>query len=162
MDMQVIDTVFRIVHVATAITLVGGSVFMAFVLAPAAAQLSDAEHDKLRAALLGRWKKFVHLGVVLFIVSGFYNFAQMMPDHKGDRLYHVLVGTKVLIAFSVFFIAEALVGKSKAFEKMRANRPKWLKILVLLASVIVCISGFVKVRKYEAPADVAASAVGVE
>jgi uncharacterized membrane protein len=151
MDMQLLDTVFRIVHVATAITLIGGSIFMAFVLAPAAAQLSDEEHDKLRAALLGRWKKFVHIGVVLFIVSGFYNFARMVPLHKGDPLYHILVGTKILLAFSVFFIAEALVGKSKAFEKMRANRPKWLKILVLLAAIIVCISGFVKVRKFSAP-----------
>ncbi len=147
MDLSLIlDAVFRIVHVGTAITVVGGSVFMAFVLMPSATAISDDEHDKLRARVLGRWKMFVHIGVVLFIISGFYNFAKMAPLHKGDSLYHALVGTKILLAFGVFFIAEALVGKSKAFEGMRQNRAKWLTIIVTLAAIIVSISGFVKVR----------------
>lgn len=141
-----IDTLFRIVHVGTAITVVGGSIFMCFVLLPSAEQLNDEEHDKLRAGVIGRWKKFIHIGVALFIVSGFYNYFKMIPLHKGDGLYHALVGTKVLLAFSIFFIAEALVGKSKAFEKMRQERGKWLKIMILLAAVIISISGFVKTR----------------
>ncbi|NQV23909.1 MAG: hypothetical protein HQ518_06020 [Rhodopirellula sp.] len=142
----ILDTVSRVVHVGTAITLVGGSVFMAFALLPASAELSDEEHDKLRVGVLGRWKKFVGPGIGLFILSGFYNFARLAPLHKGDSLYHALVGTKILLAFAVFFIASALVGKSKAFDKLRQNRAKWLKILILLAAIIVGISGFVKVR----------------
>lgn len=159
---QLIDTISRIVHVGTAITLVGGSVFMAFVLLPISEQLTDEEHAKLRVGVIGRWKKFVHIGVVLFIVSGFYNFARMVPLHKGDSLYHALVGTKVLLAFGVFFIAEALVGKSKAFEKMRQNRGTWLKVLVLLAAVIVGVSGFVKVRKFEVSSVTTPPATNVE
>jgi uncharacterized membrane protein len=149
----ILDTVSRIVHVGTAITLVGGSVFMAFALMPAAAaNLSDEEHDRLREGVLGRWKKFVGPGIGLFLISGFYNFARMAPLHKGDSLYHALVGTKILLAFAVFFIASALVGKSKALDGMRQNRAKWLKILILLAAIIVGISGFVKVRgKYTPP-----------
>lgn len=141
-----LDSISRIVHVGTAITLVGGSVFMCFVLNPSAAQISDEEHEKLRGAVMGRWKKFVHIGVALFLVSGFYNFARLAPLHKGDSLYHALVGTKILLAFGVFFIAEALVGKSKAFESMRQKRGTWLTVIVLMAAVIVAISGFVKVR----------------
>lgn len=143
----ILDSVSRIVHIGTAITLIGGSIFMAFTLLPAAAaSLSDEEHDRLREAVLGRWKKFVGLGILLFLVSGFYNFARMAPLHKDDPLYHPLVGTKILLAFAVFFIASALVGRSKGLEKMRQNRAKWLKVLVLLAAIIVGISGFVKVR----------------
>lgn len=141
-----IGSISRIVHVGTAITLVGGSIFMAFVLIPSTSAISDEEHDKLRASLMGRWKMFVHIGVLLFLISGFYNYMTMIPKHKGDGLYHGLVGTKVILAMGVFFIGEALVGKSKAFEPMRQNRARWLKILVLLAAVIVGISGFVKVR----------------
>ena len=66
--------------------------------------------------------------------------------HKGDALYHALVGIKILLALGVFFIASVLVGRSPAFEGMRQNRAKWLKIIVILATVIVGISGFVKVR----------------
>ncbi len=149
----ILDTASRIVHVGTAITLVGGSVFMAFALMPAAAaKLSDEEHDRLREGVLGRWKKFVGPGIGLFLISGFYNFARMAPLHKGDSLYHALLGTKILLAFAVFFIASALVGKSKGLEGMRQNRAKWLKVLILLAATIVGISGFVKVRGVQGPA----------
>lgn len=147
MDTQLlIDAVSRIVHVSTAITLVGGSVFMAFVLGPAASSISDEEHATLRTGIMGRWKKFVHTGILLFIVSGVYNYSRAIPHHKGDGLYHGLVGGKILLAFGVFFIASALVGRSTAFEGMRNQRAKWLKIIVILATVIVVISGFVKVR----------------
>jgi len=143
----ILNTVSRVVHVGTAITLVGGSVLMAFALMPAAAaKLSDEEHDRLREGVLGRWKKFVGPGIGLFLISGIYNYVKAIPFHKGDGLYHGLVGTKMILALAVFFLASALVGKSKGLEGIRQNRAKWLKVLILLAATIVCISGFVKVR----------------
>ena len=159
MDSQLlIDVISRILHVSTAIVLVGGSVFMTFVLLPTAEQLSTAEHDKLRGLINGKWKRYVHAGILLFLVTGFYNFYRQLPNHKGDGLYHALVGTKILLALGLFFIASALVGRSAAFESIRASRAKWLKIMVLLAAIIVGISGFVKVRgpvtKPAAPAEV--------
>lgn len=144
--MWIIDIVSRIVHVATAITLVGGSIFTLFVLLPSAKELSEESHAKLAAAVAGRWKRFVHIGVLLFLVSGFYNYIQAIPDHRGDGLYHALLGTKMLMALVVFFLAAALVGKSPKLEPIRRNRAKWLKVLVLIAATIVTISGFVKVR----------------
>lgn len=145
-DLFVVDVISRFIHVATAIVMVGGTVFMRYVLMPAAAELSQTEHDQLRQRLLARWKRVVHSGIGLFVVSGFYNFFQALPKHKGDSLYHALVGTKVLLAFIIFFIASALVGRSAAFEKMRQQRAKWMGVIVLLAAAIVGISGFVKVR----------------
>ena len=143
----ILNTASRIIHVGTAITLVGGSVFMAFALMPAAAaKLSDEEHDRLREGVLARWKKFVGPGIGLFLISGFYNYMQAIPLHNGDGLYHALVGTKIILALAVFFLASALVGKSKALEGIRQNRAKWLKVLIILAAAIVGISGFVKVR----------------
>lgn len=144
--MWLIDVLSRIVHVGTAITLVGGSVFTVWVLLPSAKQLSDDAHTTLRTAVMGRWKYFVHVGIVLFLVSGLYNFVRALPDHDNDSLYHALMGTKILIALVVFFLAAALVGKSPKLEPIRQQRAKWLKVLVLLAAVIVAISGFVKVR----------------
>ena len=146
--MHWIDVVSRIVHIGTAITLVGGSAFILLVLMPSTRELAEDASDKLSAAVMGRWKRFVHLGVLLFLVSGFYNYARAIPNHKGDGLYHALIGTKMLLALGVFFLAAALVGRSPALEGIRRNRSKWLKLLVFLAAVIVCISGFVKVRGF--------------
>lgn len=145
-NLSALDVVSRIAHVATAIVLVGGAVFMRFILMPAAKELPDAEHDQLRQRLLTRWKRVVHGGIALLLLSGLYNYMQQIPKHKGDPLYHALLGTKMLLALVVFFIASALVGRSATFEKMRQNRAKWMGVAVLLSALIVGISGFVKVR----------------
>ena len=141
-----LEVLGRFLHVAAAIVMVGGTVFMRFILMPAAKQLPEAEHDQLRQQLLARWKRVVHIGIAMLLLSGLFNYMQQIPKHKGDGLYHALLGTKMLLALVVFFIASALVGRSATFEKMRQNRAKWMGLIVLLSVLIVGISGFVKVR----------------
>lgn len=141
-----IDVVSRITHVSTAIALVGGSVFTLLVLMPSAKLLTDEQHAVLAEAVTGRWKKFVHLGIVLFLVSGFYNYSQAIALHKGDGPYHMMLGIKMLLAFVVFFFASALVGRSQKLAGIRTNRKRWLTVVVILATVIVAISGYAKVR----------------
>ena len=142
-------TITRVLHIATAIVLVGGTFFVRFVLLPAAsANLPDDLHAKLRGAITATWKKIVHLGIALFIISGGINYYRVIAagTHKGDALYHALLGTKIILALVVFFIASALVGRSAAFEGMRRNPRRWLMVNLLLAGVIVAVSGFLKVR----------------
>src|SRR5438874_1735350 len=125
-----LQLVSRWLHVGTAIVLLGGTVFMRFVLLPAASKLPTDAHDTLRTHLLATWKMFVHIGVALFLATGLYNYiAVMIPLHKGDGLYHGLMGTKILLALGIFFLAEALVGKAPAFEKIRQNRKMWLAVI---------------------------------
>lgn len=141
-----LDVLFRVVHVATAILVLGGSIFMRFVLMPAAAELPDAEHNALRERVMGRWKKLVMIGIGLFLISGFYNYLVVtMPKHKGQGLYHGLVGTKIILAFIVFFLASALTGRAKAFEGIRNDSKKWLLITIVLALIVVAISGYLKI-----------------
>ena len=144
--MDWIAIVSRWTHIGTAIVLVGGTCFLRFVLAPAAAQLPDEHHAKLKELVMKTWKKFVHAGIALFLVSGFYNFLVVqVPLHRGDKLYHALMGTKILLALAIFFIASALVGRSKTFEGMRRNSKLWQSVILLLAAIVVGISGFAKV-----------------
>jgi uncharacterized membrane protein len=151
-------TITRILHVATAIVLVGGAFFMRFILMPAAAQsLSDADHASLRARIMTAWKRFVHGGIALLLASGAINYYRVIAEHthKGDGLYHALLGTKILLAMAIFFIASALVGRSATFEHMRQNARKWLAVNLLLALLVVAISGFLKVRGVPSPKGVA-------
>lgn len=136
----------RFVHVATAIVLVGGSVFTLLVLLPAGRQIDEGSHAQLLAAVIQRWKRYVHLGIVLFLISGIYNYMQAIELHPGDGPYHAMMGIKMLLALVVFFIAAALVGRSAKLEGVRRQRGKWLTALVLIALVIVAISGFLKIR----------------
>ncbi len=144
--MEYLEVVSRWIHVGTAIVLVGGSVFMRFILMPAAKDLPDDQHLALKGRIMGRWKRFVHTGIMLFMLSGAYNYYKAMPFHKGDKLYHPLIGTKIILAMIVFFIISALVGKSAKFESMRQNSKKWIAVAITLAAIIVGISGFARVR----------------
>jgi uncharacterized membrane protein len=138
----------RWIHIGTAIVLLGGMAFQRFVLLPSAAELPDAEHDKLRASVMGRWKKFVHMGIGLLLLTGFYNYLGA-PTPAAEpirwKLYHPLVGTKILIALALFVMSSGMVGRSHAFAGLRANPKRTLTIMLILGSLIVGISGFLKV-----------------
>jgi uncharacterized membrane protein len=142
----VLDVISRITHVTTAIVLVGGSIFSVLVLQPSVAGLADEAREGFLVGIISRWKKWVHLGILLFLVSGLYNYVRAIGDHKGDSLYHALLGTKMLLALAVFFLASALVGRSQGLKRFRESRRFWTTAMVLIALVIVGISGFVKVR----------------
>ena len=138
--------VSRVVHIATAIVVLGGSVFIRFVLMPAAAQLPEAEHLALRGRIMDKWKVVVMVGIVLFLASGFYNYLVVaLPQHRGDGLYNSLMGIKILLAFGIFFLGSALTGKAAAFESIRKNSKRSLGIIILLGFLIVVIAGYLKV-----------------
>ncbi len=137
-----VAVISRWIHVGTAIVLVGGTTFLRLIVHPAIHE----SHPELMGNIRERWKKFVHAGIALFLISGFYNYFQAMPLHKGDGLYHALVGVKILLAFLVFFLASALVGRSSGTQKFRDQAPKWTLIMLSVSFLIVAISGFVKVR----------------
>jgi uncharacterized membrane protein len=141
----IVNILSRWVHVMTAIVLLGGAIYVRWVLMPAAAELPPEEHDALRARLKQRWKKIVMLGITLLLVTGFYNFIVAIPAHKGQAVYHALMGIKILLAFAVFFIASVLVGRSAKFEPWRQNPKKWLGLLILLAAIVVGLGSVLKV-----------------
>ncbi len=142
--MVLLEIVSRWLHVGGAIVLVGGSVYVRFVLMPAAARLPDAEHAQLRESLRQSWAKVVGIGIGLLLLSGFFNYIRAMGQKPGG-LYHGLIGTKMLLSFVVFFLASALTGRSAAFENLRRNSRTWLSVTITLAAIVIGLAGVVKV-----------------
>ena len=143
--MELIDVLFRWMHVGTAIVLIGGSVFMRFVLMPATVELPDSEQQALRQRIMQRWKKIVMIGILLLVVSGFFNYVRKIQTSELTPLYNALMGMKILLAFGAFFLASALTGRSPALEKFRTDSKKWLLVLIALTAAVVAIAGFLKV-----------------
>jgi len=142
----ILPIIMRWLHIFAAIIAVGGIIFQRFVLMPAAnAALGDDIHDQLRAKVVGRWQKFVHVCILLFLVSGFYNYLVLTaPMHEGQSLYHALFGVKFLLALVVFLLAIVLTSRQGYAERFRKNAKLWLGLLALLAIIIVLISGVMK------------------
>jgi hypothetical protein len=133
----------RWIHLGSVIIALGGAAFMRFALLPAAkATLADDVHEKLREAVRVRWAKFVHAAIALLLITGSINFAILaIPPKVAPIPYHPIFGIKLLAAFAVFFVAEALMSRGPGFAKIRANRAKWLSVLLSLGALIVLLSG---------------------
>jgi uncharacterized membrane protein len=146
--------VTRVAHIGSAIVMVGGTVFLRYILMPVAERsLNPEDHEKLRDQILCVWRRVVHRLIIVFLISGFINYFRSMTDHHGDAFYHSMMGSKIILALAMFFISMALVGRSPSLENFRKQRAKWLSINIVLALVIVVISGVLKVRyKYSPPA----------
>ncbi len=149
MDLFPLDVLSRVLHILGAILLFGGSLFMFLVLAPAAKELPDAEHDAFKERVMKKWRAYVGMAIGLLIFTGFYNYlAVAAPAHAevDDKKYHMYMGIKILVAFVVFFFASVLPGRASAFEKMRQNSRFWSALTLILAAVVVGIAGFLRVR----------------
>jgi len=158
-----IVTLSRCLHVLGAIVLLGGAIFTRYVLMPAASQLPEAEHDQLKRGITRRWKPFVHGGITILVLSGFYNYLGVAAaQHQGDGKYHMLMGIKILLAMFVFFIVSVLPGRVRVFEGMRRNSRMWLTIAIVCATVVVILAGILKIRGIPATAAPAETTAAIQ
>jgi uncharacterized membrane protein len=143
-----LDVLSRWIHVMSAIALMGGALFAVLAVIPSLAGVDEETRTKIKASIRSRWAKVVHAGILLLLITGFYNYLAVTgPAHQGENkgLYHGLMGGKILIALGIFFLASVLVGRSQKFDAMRRQDRKWLTIVLLLASIVVGIGSFLKV-----------------
>ncbi len=136
----------RWAHILAAITALGGTLFIRFVLLPAAGTaLTGDEYARLRQSFMGRWKKLVHTCIALFLISGFYNYlVNSIPNHKGQPLYHALFGVKFLLALGVFYLALGLTAGGSFGSGLRKRSPYWMLWMIALAVLVVLLSGVLK------------------
>jgi uncharacterized membrane protein len=139
---QLVEVLSRWIHVGAAIVLLGGSTFIRFILLPEAERLPTEQHDQLRQGILVRWKRFVMAGITLLLVTGFYNY---LSRESFPPRYHMLMGIKILLALGVFFLGSALTGRSAGLAAIRQNARTWLLVLIVLATLVVAIAGYLKV-----------------
>lgn len=158
--------VFRWMHILAAITAVGATIFMRQALVPAVATLPQSEQPGFHDAVRKRWAMYVHLSIGFLLLSGFYTFIAYLRGYEfpeGSK-YHMFFGIKFLLALAIFFIASMLVGRSEASQRFRQKREFWLTLNVVLAVVLVCISGIMRFipRTPKTPAEPAAATALVE
>lgn len=124
---------------------VGGAIFTLFAVMPAVQVIPDDAKGYFHKALLGRFGKLLMFSIGLLLLTGFYNYlVNERVAHKGQAIYHGLMGAKILLALGVFFIASVLTGSSPAFEGLRKKRKRWLTLNVLMALAVVAIGAVLR------------------
>ena len=144
---------FRWLHILAAIVAIGGMVFCRLALMPALRTLDSEQRQQIHEAIRVRWSKVVAGSIGLLLISGLYNiFATIKaPYYKQLPEYYMYAfAVKFMLAFGIFFIASALSGRGKATEKIRQNGGFWLTVNLLLALLLVCISGVLRMSHHGA------------
>jgi len=142
----------RWLHILSATVMAGGAIFMRYALLPVLEAREAGDRSELSQAIIGRWKVFIHSGIAISLITGLYNFYVRFHDVK-PMPYHALFGLKFLLALVVFFIASALVGRSKGLAPMRANPRLWLNINVGLALVIILVGSVMRYSPLRPPVE---------
>jgi uncharacterized membrane protein len=144
-NIDVLSVIFRWMHITGAVIAIGGAVFAAFVLLPAVHPIPAEVRPSFHEAIRKGYARLVMIAIVLLVISGFYNYLRNEVSlHKGQPVYHAIMGVKILLAFIVFILASALTGKSRAFEKIRERRKRYLSINLLLGFIIIALGAILR------------------
>ena len=143
---DLLGLLFRWLHILAGMTAVGGTIFARFVVLPSHGVLSAEDRELLHAQMRRRWSKIVMASIGFLLLSGIYNFI-MIVEHYRDVLpkwYQMLFGIKFILAMIVFAVASLLPGRTALAQRMRTKAHFWMSLNILLAVLIVCISGILR------------------
>jgi len=142
---MMLPLVMRLIHIYCAVVVVGSILFYRFAVLPASKQaFEEGMPDAFRVALMKKWKLLLHPPIILFLVSGMYNYLVVTRFlHEDQALYHALFGVKFLLALVVFALYIVLTSTMKWSEGLREKNILWV-LLVLLVTAIVAIAGTMK------------------
>lgn len=141
----ILPLVMRWIHMLSALTMVGGSVFLWLVYLPISSRiLSEEERSRLYEPLLRRWKLLAYPTIILFLVSGFYTYIAVTRfQHEGQAIYHMAFGLKFLAAMVVFALMFVLTSTMKWSVKLREHQGLWWVFMASIA-VVVLLAGFMR------------------
>lgn len=152
------ELALRWMHIFCAIGLVGGTFFWRFALAPALAGIEESQRKQIQDAIRPKWARIVMITSAALLISGLWNAVSNIKAYEFDGgLYHAFVGVKLLLALAIMFIAAKLSGRSESAGQFRENQMFWLTINALLATVLVCSAGVMKVTPRVAKTEIADS-----
>jgi uncharacterized membrane protein len=136
--------VSRLLHILSAIILVGGLFYLwAVVRSMSAATGSDAVDHYFGGSRVA-WAKWVGITSLLLLVTGLWNFVQMVISNQLHWSYHMLGTVKILLGAALMFLASLLAGRTKAAESIRLSWRRWLSVCLVIGVIVVAVGSVMR------------------
>ena len=147
--MDYLNLAMRWLHIIPAMALVGGTIFMR-VAVKALEELDEEQRGKVQESLRRGWSRLLMPSILFLLISGFVNTANISMKYDFPGGYYMrLLAIKLVLAIAIFYIASLLAGRSEAASKFRQNQQTWLNVNILLAVLLVCIAGAMRLADRE-------------
>ena len=136
------QVVLRVLHLFSAIILVGGLFYQRAVLV-------SSGPDACYANNRGAWAKWVGIATLLLLATGLYDYLTIRNGALAagislPRAYHMLFGIKFLLGLWLMFLSAVLAGKSGLAEKFRQKMGMWLNIAWTSSLAILVIAAMMR------------------
>jgi uncharacterized membrane protein len=141
---ELLNLVFRWLHILAGMTAVGGTIFARFVVVPTLGEVPAEQRGLLHAAMRARWSRIVTAAIGFLLISGLYGIGVTTLYYTLPRWYHPVFGVKFLLACVIFMVASLLIGRTPAADQVRRNARFWLNLNIFLAVSVVCLSGILR------------------
>jgi len=138
MDNPVLLVVMRYLHIVSAISVVGGILFIIVCLKPAMRLIDEGLRDSVMRVVRGRFHKVVVAGIVGLVISGLFNWmASAEAYSKFKPTSDMLIGTKVLLALIMFAVVGARMSNVIKSDKLAQMINIHLAAIVILLAAIL-------------------------
>jgi uncharacterized membrane protein len=140
-----VNLLSRILHILGAIILAGGLFYIRFIVSPVNAPPGTAPVDSYFGGRRAIWAKWVGTATLLLLVTGLWNYIQIIKQH--ERLassYHMVAGLKMIAGLVVFLLAALLAGRTAVADALRARWRLWLNVCLTLAIVTVVMGSILR------------------
>jgi len=145
----------RVLHILSAIVLVGGLFYLRAVITPALSRLpqrgskDQATDSTATDALFGgrraAWAMWVGLASLLLLATGLFNFLQIVRMHERlGPVYHSVAGLKILTGLALFILAAILAGNSPSAQAMQRNWRAWLNLCLAIGILTAVLGSFMR------------------
>lgn len=138
---SLVPLVSRILHIVGAVILVGGIAYLRKVVAPAAVPGEGDPVDRLYSGRRAAWARWVGIATGLLLATGVINTVLVMktyPNLPGG--YHAMLGTKILLALVVMFLAAILAGTTPAALELRKATKGWLTVALVAGLAVIIVA----------------------
>jgi uncharacterized membrane protein len=133
----VLGVCVRWIHVASVVTLIGGFIYVRFVLAPALASLPAGEGEAVGSKVVSGFRPLLIAVVVAVLGSGMYNYATKGSYPPG---YHMWMGIKLLLVLHI--AASAMIYALR--ESGQAKRNRTALSIVISGLVVIGIADYLR------------------
>ena len=137
MDNPILIVVMRYLHIISALSAVGGMVFLISCLLPSVKPLDDETRKAVVSKAHERFLRVLWLAILGLTISGVYTWMRYEAFYKSlGWIGHALIGTKVLLALIMFAIVFA-----RSIGLITPKNPRTLPMINLhLAAVVMLIA----------------------
>lgn len=138
----VLQLLARVLHILSAIILVGGLFYQRSILSASGTEACFAGRRNV-------WAKWVGITTFLLLATGLYNFITIVRAAKGidaplPSTYHALFGIKFLLGLVVMFLAAIMAGKTGAAERFREKMGTWLNVAWVASLAILILAAMLR------------------